>query len=71
MRDLKSWAELIFKDVKADASNLVEVRVVNLRAEENFRRYHRVLIGQENLESKSPALIDSLLGPLHSHSKVS
>ena len=65
--DLEGGAPLVLQDVEADAAQLVDVGVVNLRAEENLGWRHGVLLGQEELTVEEAAFIGSAgrSGQLH------
>ena len=45
--DLESGTPLVLEDIETDAAKLVDVRVVDLSAEKNLRRSHRVIFGEE------------------------
>ena len=47
--DLESGTPLVLEDIETDAAKLVDVRVVDLSAEKNLRRSHRVVFGEEEL----------------------
>ena len=57
--DLEGWAPLVLQDVEADASKLVDVGVVDLRAEENLGWSHGVLLGEEELAVEEAAFVGS------------
>ena len=48
--DLEGWGPLVLEDVKANATELVDVGVVDLGPEEHLWRDHWVLVGQEELK---------------------
>lgn len=58
--DLKRRRPLVLQDVEADSAELVDVRVVDLRSEENLWWDHGVLVWQEELAVEDAALIWSL-----------
>jgi hypothetical protein len=47
--NLKSGTPLVFQDVQANSSELVDVRVVNLCEKSHFWRSHWVFFGEEQL----------------------
>lgn len=51
--NLKSRGPLILKNVKADATKLVDVGMVDLRQKANFGRLQRVILSQEQLKFKN------------------
>lgn len=65
--DLQGGAPLVLEDVEADAAEAIDVRVVDLRAEENFRRDERVLLWQEELQVEEAAFVGTVgwAGDLH------
>jgi len=50
-----SLHSLTFQDIKTDATQLVNVRVVDLGHEAHFGRGHRVILGQEQLQLENAA----------------
>lgn len=48
--DLQSRRPLVLEDIEADTAQFVNVGVVNARQEAHFRRRHRVIRRQEQLE---------------------
>lgn len=52
---LERRAPSVFENVEADSSELVNVGMVNLGQESNFRRSHRVLFWQEQFELECAA----------------
>lgn len=55
--DLERRGPLVFEDVEADPTELVNVGVVDLCQEADFRGRHRVLFRQEQLEFKVAACV--------------
>ena len=53
--DLESWRPLVLEDIKADATELVDVWMVDLSSEENLWWDHRVFLGEEELKVKHTA----------------
>lgn len=53
--NLKSRSPLILEDVQADATQLVDIGVVDLRQKTNLGCVHRVILRQEQLQLKKAA----------------
>ena len=52
---MESWRPLVLEDIKADATELVNVRMVDLSSEENLGWNHGVFFGEEELEVEHTA----------------
>ena len=57
---MESWRPLVLEDIKADATELVNVRMVDLSSEENLGWNHRVFLWEEELKVKHTAFERSI-----------
>ena len=57
---MESWRPLVLEDVKTDATELVNVRMVDLSSKENLGWNHRVFLREEELKVKHTAFERSI-----------
>lgn len=54
-RQVRTWTPFVLQNVEADASEFIDVWVIDFRQKAHFRRRHRVVFAEEQFEFENAA----------------